>query len=312
MDCLWLLAEVERIRTDHTSHTDECPGIYIRHGLSYVGSAEYVIRSVVLLARFLEWISTYQKRIVLSGINKHPFPVEAHFEFSLVLTFAYELPILQDKIPRELELDTFDDKWGFLAVAMVQTKSLRPKGFPKFLGSDFFLIGYRIFVRYRSSINGNRMRGLYILKSETNKQRMRILGNLLTGYHYTKVDIHHQAMDDGQLSVRSNRTGFRVEVDASKHSETPIPEFSPFPSWQKARLYSGPLPFTFSIRRPSQEIVIVEGIRETWSPQPVRVLDHSIPFLREFSKEPPRLANAFIIHNIPYFWKRGRTEALAR
>ena len=85
---------------------------------------------------------------MISFLKNHPFAVETHFESSIVLTFAIPKKELQDFIPECLELDTFQDKWAFIAIAMVQTSGLRPKGFPKFMGNDFFLIGYRIFVRY--------------------------------------------------------------------------------------------------------------------------------------------------------------------
>lgn len=247
---------------------------------------------------------------MLNKINRNPFPVRAHFDFSLVLTFAYDISALKNKIPPELELDTYENRWAFLAVAMVQTKSLRPKGFPRFLGTDFFLIGYRIFVRYRS-IKGNRMRGLYILKSETDKQRMQFLGNIFTRYRYSKTDIQHSSVQGGAIAVSSKSSNFQVEVDTKQNPELPLPDSSPFPTWQKARLFSGPLPFTFSIDRVSQEIVIVEGVRESWSPQPVQVVNYSIPFLQEFSMDPPLLANAFVTRDIPYDWKRGRTESLS-
>ena len=85
-------------------------------------------------------------------------------------------------------LDTFNDKWAFIAVALVKTKDLRPKGFPKFCGSDFTLVGYRVFVRYTNSA-GKKLRGLYILKSETNKKMMEFIGNFFTHYNYSTTDI---------------------------------------------------------------------------------------------------------------------------
>lgn len=106
---------------------------------------------------------------MLSFLKKHPFAVEAFFESSIVLTFAFPKEQLVDLIPECLELDTFEEKWGFIAVAMVQTKGMRPKGFPRFLGRDFFLMGYRIFVRYTTS-SGRRLRGLYIMKSDTDSR----------------------------------------------------------------------------------------------------------------------------------------------
>lgn len=125
---------------------------------------------------------------MLSFLKNHPFAVEAFFESSLVLTFAIPKEEVQNLIPECLQLDTFQDKWAFVAVAMVQTKDLRPRGFPKMMGNDFFLIGYRVFVRYTTS-EGKKLRGLYILKSETDKKKMEIMGNIFTHYNYTTTDI---------------------------------------------------------------------------------------------------------------------------
>ena len=111
---------------------------------------------------------------MLSFLKDHPFAVEAFFKSSLVLTFAVPKDQLKDLIPECLELDTFNDEWAFVAVAMVQTESLRPKGFPKFMGNDFFLTGYRVFVRYTNKA-GRKLRGLYILRSETDKEKMVLL-----------------------------------------------------------------------------------------------------------------------------------------
>src|SRR5258705_792971 len=125
---------------------------------------------------------------MLSFLKNHPFAVEAFFESSLVFTFAIPKEQIQHLIPECLELDTLNDKWAFIAVAMVQTKELRPKGFPKFMGNNFFLIGYRVFVRFTNNA-GKSLRGLYILKSETDKKKMEFMGNIFTHYNYTTTDI---------------------------------------------------------------------------------------------------------------------------
>ena len=113
------------------------------------------------------------------SLKNHPFAVEALFKTSLVLTFALPKDELKNLIPECLELDTFNNEWAFVAAALVDTKYLRPKGFPKFMGNGFFLIGFRIFVRYTNN-KGKKLRGLYILKSETNKSKMELLGNIFT------------------------------------------------------------------------------------------------------------------------------------
>jgi len=78
-----------------------------------------------------------------SYVLSSPIAVQAFFKRSWVLTFAAPRQELTGMIPKCLELDTFKDQRAFLAVALVQTSGLRPKGFPKALGTDFFLIGYR-------------------------------------------------------------------------------------------------------------------------------------------------------------------------
>ena len=243
---------------------------------------------------------------VLSFLKNHPFAVEAFFESSLVLTFAIPKEQIQPIIPACLELDTFNEKWGFIAVAMVQTKHLRPKGFPKILGNDFFLIGYRVFVKYVNKA-GKRLRGLYILKSETDKSKMELLGNIFTHYKYTTTGIH-QAKQNGTIEISSINSGFKVFIDTCDKENIALPVGSPFSDWKEARRFAGPLPFTFTFNAETNEVLIIEGVRENWIPTPVSVVDYSFSFLTKMKLHDVKLANAFIIKNIPYSWKKGKIE----
>ncbi len=240
---------------------------------------------------------------MLSWLKTHPFPIEAFFEHSLVLTFAVPQAELQARLPAPLLVDTFAAGWGFLAVALVQTRQLRPRGFPAWLGQDFFLIGYRAFVRYPSP-TGKRLRGLYILRSETDQQRMTLLGNLMTHYRYHTVDIARQRTA-GQWRIASRRADFQVEL-APPAPEVPLPPHSPFATWAEARRFAGPLPFTFSVE--ADTVLIVEGVREHWQPQPVAVKSYHVGFFEQLGFSELRLANAFAVQDIPYAWKKGRTE----
>jgi uncharacterized protein YqjF (DUF2071 family) len=241
---------------------------------------------------------------MLAFLKDHPFAVEAFFESSLVFTFAVPREQLQPRIPPCLELDIFDDSWAFIAVAMVQTKSLRPKGFPKMLGNDFFLIGYRVFVRY-TNLAGKRLRGLYILQSETDKKKMEVLGNFFTHYNYTTTDIH-QRRQGAVTEIHSNRSGFNISIEEAE--DVSLPSGSPFTDWTSARKFAGPLPFTFTYNTAANEVLIIEGVRENWKPAPVKVIDYRFSFLDQLKLADARLANAFIIRNIPYYWKKGKIE----
>ncbi|GAA4022521.1 DUF2071 domain-containing protein [Hymenobacter glaciei] len=246
---------------------------------------------------------------MLAWLKTHPFAVEAFFEHSLVLTFAVPRAELAALLPAPLVPDTFADAWGFLAVALVQTKHLRPKGFPAWLGQDFFLIGYRAFVRY-SSPTGKRLRGLYILRSETDQKRMTVLGNLMTHYRYHTVDITQQHTAD-RLHIESQRANFHVTL-AAPAADVALPAQSPFATWQEARRFAGPLPFTFSADDAAGRMLIVEGVRQHWEPQPVAVASCHVGFLQHLGFSQLLLANAFSLRDVPYYWKKGRTEQWRR
>ena len=180
---------------------------------------------------------------MLSFLKNHPFAVETHFESSTVLTFAVKKEELESFIPECLTLDTFEDEWAFMAVALVKTKGLRPKGFPKFMGNDFYLAGYRVFVRYTDT-RGKSLRGLFIIKSETNKKKMEFFGNIFTHYNYTTTDISDETKNDVR-TVSSKLSNFSFSMDV-KEGEKNLPKGSPFEDWKTARRFAGPLPFTFT------------------------------------------------------------------
>ncbi len=242
---------------------------------------------------------------MLSFLKNHPFAVEAYFKNSTVLTFAVPKEQLQNLIPECLELDTFNEQWAFVAVALVQTTGLRPKGFPKFLGNDFFLIGYRIFVRYVNT-SGKMLRGLYILKSETDKKKMEYLGNIFTHYNYTTTDIT-QTNKGNFKEIKSEKSDFKIIIE---HIETEIslPKYSPFADWKEARRFAGPLPFTFTYNSETKKVLIIEGVRKNWIPKPINIAEQNISFLNSLHLQNPILANAFEINDIPYFWKKGKIE----
>ncbi|MBX2907310.1 MAG: DUF2071 domain-containing protein [Taibaiella sp.] len=236
------------------------------------------------------------------ALKDHPFAVVAHFDSSLVFTYAVPVADVANLLPPCLELDTLDAKWAFVAVAMVQTRQLRPAMLPSFIGSSFYLLGYRLFVRYTTAA-GKRLRGLYILRSETDSRLMNALGGVFTHYDYHYTDIHRE-LATGVERITSVRSGIDVQV-ADGGQNTSLPFGSPFNDWKEARRFAGPLPFTFSYLPASGEVVIVQGVREHWTPSPVQVVHSHIGFLDQAPFRNAVLASAFSISDIPYRWEKG-------
>lgn len=198
--------------------------------------------------------------------------------------------------------------YGFLTVALVWTRHLRPAGFPGFFGQDFFLAGYRIFTRLRDE-SGRNLRGLKIIRSETDRRRMVILGNLMTGYNYRQIrlELEKHGSDTRVLTSLANGD---TTMDLTFDDQSPdaaLPPGSPFPDWRTARRFAGPMPFTFSPEADGK-FVVIEGKRTDWTPRPVTVRNWQISLFDEGSLRgvKPILANAFAVEDIDYRWGSGR------
>ena len=233
-------------------------------------------------------------------LRRHPFAVSAHFRHSLVLAYALPASVLEPLLPPTLEPDRRGDL-GFAAAAFVQTERMRPSRFPRALGLDFFLGGYRLFVRVAGRPS---LRGLYILRSDTDRRFLTLFGNLFTSYSYRTVDAGFR-LGDGLLQV-DVRPGVSVTADLSR-MPGPLPDGSPFGSLEEARRFAGPLPYTFHHEQETGRLLSVRGTRSVWDPQPVAVDVRELEFFTEavFAAE-PILANAFYVGDIDYRWERGR------
>lgn len=245
-------------------------------------------------------------------LKRHPFPVEAFFRHALVLTYAFPKNILSPLLPPGLVLDTYGEN-GFLAIAMVQTENLRPAAFPSSCGQNFFLTGYRIFSRYQTS-TGATLRGLRILRSDTDRSAMAFFGNLLTHYHYRKSEVSLSEKDQ-LLEVKIKTPGAEADLHVLADLTSrpaPLPHGSPFENLRDARRFAGPLPFTFDYETETHSIIRIRGVRENWNPQPVtvKVLQNTFLEREPFCLTRPILANAFHIENISYRWEQGVREEL--
>ena len=245
-------------------------------------------------------------------LQRHAFAIKAQLAASLVLAYALPSEGLKPLLAPGLKLDTYGD-FGFLAIAMVETKALRPAFLPAGFGLNFFLAGYRIFTRYQTP-SGRTLRGLRILRSDTDRRSMEVFGNLLTHYGYERSRCRVSRSDKiYAIEVRTPKgtADLHVEADISAEALSPPPG-SPFVDLREARKFAGPLPFTFDYERQTHSMIRVEGVRQDWKPRPVTVTVHRNTFLEQdrFRAAGAVLANAFYLENVPYAWKAGIRDVL--
>jgi hypothetical protein len=239
-------------------------------------------------------------------LKRHPIPIAAFFRHSLVLTYAFPPEVLSLLLPEGLILDTFRG-YAFLAIALVETKQLRPSFLPAALGRDFFLSGYRIFTRLADGTQSKR--GLRILRSDTDHLWMVRAGNLLTHYNYRLCQATIEEQDHKlRITIRTPDAEADLDVTAELCDyPAPLPEGSPFTTLAEARRFAGPLPYTFDYEAPTHSIIGIHALRQKWNPVPVSVSVRSNSFFQRepFRRTKPILANAFYVHDVPYQWQRG-------
>jgi hypothetical protein len=242
----------------------------------------------------------------LHGLRRHPVPIAAFFRRSLVLTYAFPSGLLRPLLPDGLVLDTYG-QYGFLAIALVEARRLRPSFLPAALGRDVFLAGYRIFTRLQGPAGSKR--GLRILRSDTDRRWMVLGGNLLTHYQYSlcQADVVEQP---GQVRWRVRTPQAQADLDVlafTANGPAPLPAGSVFANQADARRFAGPLPYTFDYEPETRSIISIRALRGQWSPLPVAVEIGENTFLRQppFCRAAPILSNAFYVSQVPYQWQRG-------
>ena len=188
-----------------------------------------------------------------AALRRHPLPVRTRFGHSLVLTYALPPAVLAPLVAPGLALDTYEAPDGtahaFVAVGVVSALRLRPAGLPATCGRDYVLTGYRIITRFPTPA-GRTMRGLQILRSDTDRPAMVVGGNLLTRYHYRLARIRFEATGSwlrAEIRSRDGHADLTVTADLGTRP-APLPPGSPFATVTDARRFAGPLPYTFSPR----------------------------------------------------------------
>lgn len=241
----------------------------------------------------------------------HPLPMRARLGHSLMLTYALPPPVLTPLLPPGLALDTYaapdGTTHGFVAVGVVSLSRLRPAPLPPALGADYLLTGYRVIVRFPTP-GGRTMRGLYILRSQTDRRLMALGGNLLTGYRYRLARLRLRVEGDRLESTVDSRDGTADLTVTADLRPAPPPASSPFVDLAAARRFAGPLPYTFGYAERRRAIVVVRAHRTAWRPEPVAVRVERLTYFDHgpFAGSRPVLANAFHVADLEYGWRRGR------
>jgi uncharacterized protein YqjF (DUF2071 family) len=158
------------------------------------------------------------------------------------------------------------------------------------------------------------MRGLLILRSDTDRRLMVLAGNLLTRYHYQLARMRLE-VDGSRLTAtvdsRDGKADLAVTAELASRP-APLPAGSPFATVADARRFAGPLPYTFDYEARSGSMIVVKAHRSQWQPESLSVDVSRMTFFTHgpFSGTTPVRANAFHVGDLEYGWARGSRRAL--
>ena len=65
---------------------------------------------------------------------------------------------------------------------------------------------------------------------------------------------------------------------------------------------------SYAYNEKTKEVLIIEGVRENWTPAPVEIVKSHSGFIDQKKFKGIVTANAFMVENIPYHWKKGKLE----
>jgi len=303
---VWMLSG----RAPKTCAALQTAALLSMNALELTFAREHLLWPAGLVPVNLVFLALVWMTAVPEPLRRHPIAIRATLRECITLTYALPARVLQPLLPPGLELDTVGED-GFVAVALVQTERLRPDGLPAPLGGTFFVAGYRVFTRFHTA-DGRTLRGLRILRSDTDRSLMALGGNLLTHYNYHHCRANVAAANDAiRFAVHTSDGTGDLDVIV-RRSDGGLPAGSPFASVREARRFAGPLPFTFDYEASTHSIVAIEGRRTNWRPAPVPAQVNRITFFDQpaFAGVTPRLAAAFYVRAIDYHWLRGVRHAL--
>ncbi|MFL5345666.1 MAG: DUF2071 domain-containing protein [Hyalangium sp.] len=128
---------------------------------------------------------------------------------ALSLNYAVAPEVLEQLLPAPLQPELHKGT-AWVQVLMSSLREMRPQGFAGLFGFNFYQVSYRAAVRYQNA-RGQWRRGGYFVRSETNDELMRRIGNALVEFKFH---------DFGEADMLMVRDGDRLTFGAE-----PTPAF---------------------------------------------------------------------------------------
>ena len=234
------------------------------------------------------------------------------------INYAVDPDILARELPPPLEPEIHKGT-AWMQVLMSSLREMRPQGMPSLFGVNFYQVSYRAAVTCRGR-DGRTRRGGYFVRSETNDEVMRAVGNRLAEFKYHDFGAAEMVMlrDGDRLTVGVDPSvegghpgGKLVGIFDTRPQEAPPPGSA----WASLDDLEGPLVHcydAFGVDPSGPWLYILTIDRGPWNARFVHAEQLYCELVETGAYAgAARLDSVLHIRECPYRWRPLRRERLA-
>ncbi|OEJ99722.1 DUF2071 domain-containing protein [Roseivirga misakiensis] len=121
-------------------------------------------------------------------LKKIPITYSGTLNDVKLVNFSVAMDEVLPLVPKEIKVLDFNGR-AVISMVNVKLKQMRPSFFPKWLSFEYQHVAFRLLVD-DTNLNSGKAKGIYFLKSFTNKPLISVFGNLLSHYKLSNAEIH--------------------------------------------------------------------------------------------------------------------------
>jgi hypothetical protein len=230
----------------------------------------------------------------------NPFTVQGKIEHCWLFTWRTPIAAAATFLPAPLELVTHGD-FAFWNVVICRINGMRPKGFPRFCGFNYWHIAYRLHAKVRLADNRT-IEGLYFVRSDCDRRLMSLVGNCLTDFRFHPAAVRvANTVGIVQAEIDTESASARVHLDLEKPGK--LSPGSPFASVDEAAAFLKYKPFALApTASGAVNVLAVHRAESAWRHRIVHVGHSEWEFFRGKDATPEI---CFAVDPIEYEWRRG-------
>lgn len=247
-----------------------------------------------------------------------PFDANTIWEEAVAVNFRMPPVVLRPLVPEVFDLDLYAGH-AFVSLTASRLKDFGVGWLPRALRMNFYQATYRAHVTF-TDFRGEKRRGCYFVRSETNSPLMSLTANLLPEFRAHRCGTYDILMarrgDHLLLTVDSGSdpAGKVVLVLDTARVLSALPTTSCFPSVKEAYDFLVDFYDAFAYDPDSAEIFLLQIERGDWHIQVVEPVDSYFGYLASgpFPPGSAQLDSIFYFRNVPYRWLPLVKEKLKR